>query len=338
MRTLILAATAAIAIAASLQQADAWFRGGGGGFHGGYGGGYHGGSSWSHTAGGGVEHTGDAGGFEHSTAIGPNGAAHTSDAGGFEHGTAAGPDGVAHASDAGGYYHGSAANSYGAYHGSTYGGYYHGTTTNGYGAYHTGAYGDYYHQPAVVGSYGATCWACGGAGWGAAAVAGAAVGAAATTAAVATAAANTAAANAAAVNAAAAAANAIYMRIPTDIPDGLSTTIAVGETIPWWCRVNYGIGWLSGYANVAITQTPINYNTSCTEPKFSWGCTQCTAEGMGAQSYMGYTTCTGFKSFHPGGCNFVMCDGSVTFISQNINQTLFQYLGCRYDGQVASLP
>ena len=158
MKALLLAATAALAVAAAIEPADAWMRGGGG-----FGGG------WGRTAGGGFYHSGDFGGFEHGTAVGPNG--------------------VAHAGDAGGYWHGSAANGYGAAHASTYGGYYHGTYANGYGAWHTGAYGDYYHQPAVVNSYAGGCWNCGYGGWGyagaaaAGAVAGAAVGAVATAAA-----------------------------------------------------------------------------------------------------------------------------------------------------------
>jgi hypothetical protein len=62
MKALVLAATALLAAATAIEQADAWMRGGGG-----FGGG------WSRTAGGGFEHSGDYGGFEHSTAIGPNG-------------------------------------------------------------------------------------------------------------------------------------------------------------------------------------------------------------------------------------------------------------------------
>ncbi len=146
MKALMLAATAALAVAAAIEPADAWMRGGGG-----FGG------SWGHTAGG-FYHEGDAGGFNHATEVGAGG--------------------VAHESDAGGYMHGSAANGYGAYHGSDYGGYYHGTATNGYSAYHTGAYGAYYHQPVVVNGYAGGCYNCGYGGWGAAA-AGAAIGAAA---------------------------------------------------------------------------------------------------------------------------------------------------------------
>ena len=62
------------------------------------------------------------------------------------------------------------------YHSSDYGGYYHSTTASGGTVSHTGyngttteSYGAYYHQPATVGYYGAGCYGCGAAGWGAAA-------------------------------------------------------------------------------------------------------------------------------------------------------------------------
>jgi hypothetical protein len=74
MKALILAATAALAAATAIEPANAWMRGGGG-----FGGG------WSRTAGGGFEHSGDYGGFEQSTAVGPNGIAHEGDAGGYWH-------------------------------------------------------------------------------------------------------------------------------------------------------------------------------------------------------------------------------------------------------------
>lgn len=142
---------AALVLAPSMlppTPAAAWMRGGGG--------------SWSRTAGGGYAHEGDAGGFNHATAVGPNGVAHEGDAGGYDHGTA--------------------ANSQGAIHGSDYGGYDHSTATNGYSTEHTNAYGTttstgaYYHQPAVVNSYGSTCYNCGGSGWGAGAAVAAGVG------------------------------------------------------------------------------------------------------------------------------------------------------------------
>ena len=97
MKALVLAATAALAVADALSSRR--MRGCGEAAASAAGG--------AVPAGGGVYHTGDAGGFEHGTAVGPGG--------------------VAHEGDAGGYWHGSAANGYGAAHASAYGGYYHGT-------------------------------------------------------------------------------------------------------------------------------------------------------------------------------------------------------------------
>ncbi len=41
-----------------------------------------------------------------------------------------------------------------------------------------------------------------------------------------------------------------------------------------------------------------------------------------------------FKSTHTGGCNFLLCDGSVKFISQNITMTTYMALGSRNGGEV----
>ncbi len=94
MKALVLAATAALAVATAIEPADAWMRSGGG-----FGGG------WGRTAGGGVAHEGDAGGYWH--------------------GSAANGYGAAHASTYGGYYHGTYANGNGAWHTGAYRDYYH---------------------------------------------------------------------------------------------------------------------------------------------------------------------------------------------------------------------
>jgi prepilin-type N-terminal cleavage/methylation domain-containing protein/prepilin-type processing-associated H-X9-DG protein len=42
----------------------------------------------------------------------------------------------------------------------------------------------------------------------------------------------------------------------------------------------------------------------------------------------------GFHSFHTGGCQFAMCDGSVRFISENVSQTTFASLITRKKGEI----
>lgn len=44
----------------------------------------------------------------------------------------------------------------------------------------------------------------------------------------------------------------------------------------------------------------------------------------------------GFRSFHPGGANFLMGDGSVKYIKNSINQFTFMALGTRNGGEVIS--
>jgi prepilin-type processing-associated H-X9-DG protein len=48
-----------------------------------------------------------------------------------------------------------------------------------------------------------------------------------------------------------------------------------------------------------------------------------------------FRTC-GFKSWHPGGANFLMGDGSVKFMKQTINFQVFNHLGTRAGGEVVS--
>lgn len=43
-----------------------------------------------------------------------------------------------------------------------------------------------------------------------------------------------------------------------------------------------------------------------------------------------------FWSLHPGGCNFLFCDGSVRFIKESVNAKVFSYLSTRAGGEVVS--
>lgn len=58
--------------------------------------------------------------------------------------------------------------------------------------------------------------------------------------------------------------------------------------------------------------------------------------GMMAMHHTPNTTnhIVNFSSEHTGGCHFLLCDGSVRFLSRNVNYDTFRWLGERQDGQV----
>ena len=102
-----------------------------------------------------------------------------------------------------------------------------------------------------------------------------------------------------------------------DIADGLSNTLMAGETLPAHCQ------WNSAYApNFSTTSTNIPLNTM---------------EDPEGSTDNWWRTC-GFKSRHPGGANFAMADGSVHFLPETIDFRLYNGLGTRDGGEVASLP
>ena len=107
------------------------------------------------------------------------------------------------------------------------------------------------------------------------------------------------------------------------ITDGLSNTIALGEVRPR-CESHVRNGWMSANALYTGTGTAINFPTCegelpygppCNLYAWAWGASQ------------------GFKSKHPGGCQFTLCDGSVRFVTDSIDMVTYQKLGDRWDGQ-----
>ncbi len=114
-----------------------------------------------------------------------------------------------------------------------------------------------------------------------------------------------------------------------DITDGTANTILFGET-RIKCSDHSALGWYNAHRFFNAVSVPINFPT-------------CPGEGAGnsnvpgdCNSWSNWVTSHGFKSRHSGGVHFGMCDGSVRFVSQNIDFTNLQRLGDRRDGQVVA--
>ena len=115
-----------------------------------------------------------------------------------------------------------------------------------------------------------------------------------------------------------------------DVFDGTSNTFAVGEILAD-CHPNQTGWWDSdGAGNAhASTTVPLNLMTTCAQSQ------------RGAGNYF-MPACFdkrntnfswGFRSQHPRGANFAMCDGSVQFISGDINYHIYQRYGSRADSR-----
>ncbi len=115
-----------------------------------------------------------------------------------------------------------------------------------------------------------------------------------------------------------------------DITDGTTNTIMVGEILPA-CH-DHGGGWwhFNGMANAhASMSVPLNTMTTCRAPfiQQSPPFPLCTAQNNWNLSW-------GFRSGHTGGAHFLLGDGSVRFVSQNIDYNTYQNLGSRADDKV----
>jgi prepilin-type N-terminal cleavage/methylation domain-containing protein/prepilin-type processing-associated H-X9-DG protein len=111
-----------------------------------------------------------------------------------------------------------------------------------------------------------------------------------------------------------------------DIPDGVTYTILVGEKLVG----EDDLGWMSGTrATLRNTGNLINATLEKgLERHRNWP-PQPAQPVQPAPLFVG-----GFGSFHPGGANFLMVDGSVRFLSETIDPKNFQWLGNRADGEM----
>jgi prepilin-type N-terminal cleavage/methylation domain-containing protein/prepilin-type processing-associated H-X9-DG protein len=107
-----------------------------------------------------------------------------------------------------------------------------------------------------------------------------------------------------------------------DIIDGTSNTLAVGEVYDGHLGNNPNV-WSVGSRHshcLRTTENPIN-----------------TPPGTGIVYGTGSSALNGaFMSRHTGGANFALADGSVRFLRQNMDITLYRYLSTIGGGEVAS--
>ena len=97
-----------------------------------------------------------------------------------------------------------------------------------------------------------------------------------------------------------------------DVTDGLSHTFLIGEDLP---QLNLWCSW--PYANNAYGTCAIPPNFTFQDPNW-WPNTQ------------------SFRSAHPGGVNFSMCDGSTHFIDAGIDLATYRALATRAGGEMPS--
>jgi prepilin-type N-terminal cleavage/methylation domain-containing protein/prepilin-type processing-associated H-X9-DG protein len=111
-----------------------------------------------------------------------------------------------------------------------------------------------------------------------------------------------------------------------EITDGTSKTLMIGESSP---EDGNSAAWSSD-GDWAITGVQLNWNW-----KASGECLGGTGEpNPGLRSC--WPLVRGFRSNHPGGVNFAMVDGSVQFISDTIEHTVYRAMSTREGGEVVS--
>ena len=102
------------------------------------------------------------------------------------------------------------------------------------------------------------------------------------------------------------------------ILDGTSNTLMVGEATGAGAGTYMGQAWVS--ANIYDTRDGINGPNTVLGGTFP---------GMDPSKPGQNVNDSGFSSYHPGGCNFMLADGSVSFLSQNISQNILAALTTR---------
>jgi prepilin-type N-terminal cleavage/methylation domain-containing protein/prepilin-type processing-associated H-X9-DG protein len=93
-----------------------------------------------------------------------------------------------------------------------------------------------------------------------------------------------------------------------DVRDGLSTTLAVGESVPEWCAWSSWFWWNGTTATCAMPPNWRHPDKTRLEARNTW------------------QDCWGFMSKHSAGVNFAFCDGHGQLISEDIDLATYRAL------------
>ena len=116
------------------------------------------------------------------------------------------------------------------------------------------------------------------------------------------------------------------------ITDGTSQTFAVGERSQNLSRAS----WTGAVTNAAVPMVALQGGSGFDPEGGGALVLSHTGENHGPNSPSGQAHGDQYWSMHPGGANFLFCDGSVRFVKEQVGFTIFQSLGTRAGGEVLS--
>jgi prepilin-type processing-associated H-X9-DG protein len=132
------------------------------------------------------------------------------------------------------------------------------------------------------------------------------------------------------------------------ITDGTANSIAIGEAAGgrFKTSINYGPWGLTGTHTsvhgriVTISSTTINIETSTASANQwpNWTINGIWRNNTPTPDALRRTYAWVFGSLHPGGAQFVMCDGSTQFLAETIDYMTLARLAYIHDGQPVTIP